>query len=78
MLLCSMLEINDVVLYCIVLYCIVLYCIVYCSCSNFVQHAELTLCLPKNVKKVTFLLFASLVKLTQLINKIDGYINVFH
>ena len=31
MLLCSMLEINDVVLYCIVLYCIVLYCIVlYC------------------------------------------------
>ena len=28
MLLCSMLEINDVVLYCIVLYCIVLYCIV--------------------------------------------------
>ena len=31
MLLCSMLEINAVVLYCIVLYCIVLYCIVlYC------------------------------------------------
>ena len=30
MLLCSMLEINDVVLYCIVLYCIVLYCIVRC------------------------------------------------
>ena len=31
MLLCSKLEINDVVLYCIVLYCIVLYCIVlYC------------------------------------------------
>ena len=27
MLLCSMLEINDDVLYCIVLYCIVLYCI---------------------------------------------------
>ena len=26
-LLCSMLEINDDVLYCIVLYCIVLYCI---------------------------------------------------
>ena len=31
MLLCSMLEINDDVLYCIVLHCIVLYCIVlYC------------------------------------------------
>ena len=29
MLLCSMLGINDVVLYCIVLYCIVLYCIVW-------------------------------------------------
>ena len=33
-------------------------------------RVELTLCLPKDVKNITFQLFASLVKLAQLINKL--------
>ena len=36
-----MLEINDIVLYCIVLYCIVLYCIVlYCNMAPSVVHCQ--------------------------------------
>ena len=57
MLLCSMLEINDVVLYCIVLYCIVLYCIVlYCivwAATNNVETAATSseLCIPTHLLK---------------------------